>query len=478
MGVISEDVRDRTHGRGAAAVIRRGIRAEPTDMNRSRGAVGAVLLCLVLSACGGAAPSSLSPAGATGPAAPPPATAAATALPLPSPSVPESPTIAEIVKIRARLGANPDDAASLRDLGLALLQRVRETADPSLYTQAGEAFDRARRLDPDDPLVLVGIGGLQLARHEFGDALETAQAVLVELPELPEARAIQIDALVELGRYGEAAAAIDDLVALHPDIVSLPRLSYLRELHGDIPGAVEAMRAAAESPGLAPENTTYVLSLLATLLLHDGDPEAARRTYHQALAIVPDHAPSLAGLGRLAVGRGELDEAIERFGRASAILPLPEYVIALGEAQDAAGNARAAGNSYALARAEIQLFEAVGTQVDLDLALFEADHGDAGRALELANAAYTRAPTVRAADALGWALHRLGRHGEAQRRADEAIRLGSRDPLLRFHRGAILAALGEDAEARRDLVLALEIDPGFSATGGAEARRLLDGLGG
>jgi tetratricopeptide (TPR) repeat protein len=238
------------------------------------------------------------------------------------------------------------------------------------------------------------------------------------------------------------------------------------------------MRAAGESPGLAPENTAYVLSLLATLLLHDGDPEAAQRTYDQALAIVPDHAPSLAGLGRLAAGRGELDQAIEWFSRASAILPLPEYVIALGEAQDAAGDSTAADNSYALARAEIQLFEAAGTEVDLELALFEADHGDAARALQLATAAYSKAPTLRAADALGWALHRLGRDDEARRRADEAIRLGSRDPLLRFHRGAILAALGEDAEARRDLALALEIDPGFSATGAAEARRVLDGLGG
>ena len=446
-------------------------------MNRSRGAVGAVLLCLVLSACGGAVPSTAisRPSPAATPAGTPRATVPS---PQPSPSVSESPTIAEIQTLRARLGAYPDDAAALRDLGLALLQRVRETADPSLYAQAGEAFDRARRLDPDDPLILVGIGGLQLARHEFGDALETARDVLVELPELPEARAIQIDALIELGRYDEAAEAIDDLVAVHHDIVSLPRLSYLRELHGDIPGAVEAMRAAAESPGLAPENTAYVLSLLATLLLHDGDPEAARRTYDQALAIVPDHAPSLAGLGRLAVGRGDLGEAIEQFSRASAILPLPEYVIALGEARDAAGDAAAAGNSYALARAEIRLFEAAGTQVDVDLALFEADHGDAGRALELAEAAYTRAPTVRAADALGWALHRLGRDDEARRRTDEAIRLGSRDPLLRFHRGAILAALGEGSEARRDLALALEIDPGFSATGAAEARRLLDGLAG
>ena len=55
-------------------------------------------------------------------------------------------------------------------------------------------------------------------------------------------------------------------------------------------------------------------------------------------------------------------------------------------------------------------------------------------------AGYAATPTVRAADALAWALHRLGRDDEAKRSSDEALRLGSRDPLLRYHAGAIAAA--------------------------------------
>jgi tetratricopeptide (TPR) repeat protein len=115
--------------------------------------------------------------------------------------------------------------------------------------------------------------------------------------------------------------------------------------------------------------------------------------------------------------------------------------------------------------------------VDLDLALFEADHGDPARALALAETAYEATPSIRAADARAWALHRLGRDSEARRYSDEALRLGSRDPLLRFHAGAIAAALGDDAAARRDLDLALSTDAGFSATHAAEARELLATLG-
>ena len=158
-------------------------------------------------------------------------------------------------------------------------------------------------------------------------------------------------------------------------------------------------------------------------------------------------------------------------------MPLPEYVIALADAQAAAGRADDAARSVDLARAEIQLFEATGVMVDLDLALFEADHGDPDRALAFAEAAYQATPNVRAADAQAWALHQLGRDRDARQWSDEALRLGSRDPLLRFHAGAIAAALGDDDAARRDLELALSTDAGFSATHAAEARRLLATLG-
>jgi tetratricopeptide (TPR) repeat protein len=374
------------------------------------------------------------------------------------------------------VAAEPTDADAQRDLGFALVQRVRETADPSLYAPAAAAFEAVLRLRPDNAVALVGVASLQLGKHEFADGLTTARKAIALSPSLVAAHAAQVDALVELGRYDEADDAAGVMLGLGADLSTLARVSYLAELRGRLPAALAGMRQAAASPDLAPENTAYVDALLGNLLVYSGDVTGARDAYRSALALVPDHAPSLAGEGRLAVGAGRLDDAIARFERAAAVVPLPEYVVALGDAQAAAGRTDDAARSYDLARAEIQLFRAAGVVVDVDLALLEADHGDPAAALRYARAAAAATPTIRAADAVAWSFHRLGRDREAAAFSREALRLGSIDPILRYHAGAIETALGADVAARRDLEMALAIDPGFSATGAAEARRLLASL--
>ena len=335
----------------------------------------------------------------------------------------------------------------------------------------------ADRLQPDDARTLAALGALQLGRHEFAVALETGRRAVELSPTMAAAHGVVVDALVELGRYDEAEAAAGRMLAVGDDLGTLARISYQRELHGDLAAARRLMAQAAERPGIAPENQAFALAILGNLDRWTGDPDAARADWERALRLVPDHPPSLAGLGRLELGRGDLAEAERLIARAAAIVPLSEYVIALGEVQAERGDASAATVSFGTAAAETRLLRAAGVVVDVDLALFEADHGDPAAALELAKAGWHATPTTRAADAMAWALHRLGRDDEAGPWSRRALRLGSRDPLLRYHAGAIDAALGRAAEARGHLRAALETDPGFSAAGASDAARLLERLG-
>jgi Flp pilus assembly protein TadD len=86
-----------------------------------------------------------------------------------------SATEARIARARQALTADPANGEAYLELGVALLQRVRETANPSLYPLADQAFAKARELVPDDPLVLVGIGTLQLPA--FSSRRRSARAV-------------------------------------------------------------------------------------------------------------------------------------------------------------------------------------------------------------------------------------------------------------------------------------------------------------
>jgi tetratricopeptide (TPR) repeat protein len=384
-----------------------------------------------------------------------------------------APTQQLIETLRARLKRDPSASEAWLELGAALLQRVRETADPSLYPRAEAAFVEARDRSPGDPLPLVGLGTLQLARHQFASALRTGRQALAMVPQLSTATGVVVDALVELGRYDEATTAVQEMIDARPDLASYARVSYVRELFGDLPGALAAMEQAVEAGGGASENNAYVLVQAGNLLVLNGRPRDADAAYLQALRAFPDFPAALAAQGRAAVARGDLTSAIALFDHAAAIVPLPEYVIALGEARQAAGDAAGAADSYALARVETELFKSNGVVVDLELALFEADHGDPAAALALARQAYAERPTLKAADALAWALYKGGRLPEARVHSAEALRMHTPDPVLLYHAGVIAAASGDRKLAARDLRAALALDAGFSATGAAAARALL-----
>jgi tetratricopeptide (TPR) repeat protein len=174
-----------------------------------------------------------------------------------------------------------------------------------------------------------------------------------------------------------------------------------------------------------------------------GRLEPAAREAREALARFPGYVAADAALARVQVARGDLRGAIARLQRVVARLPLPEHVIALGEAQQAAGRTRAARRTFALVGAEQRLLAAARVNTDVELAIFEADHGSPRRAIELGRAAWTAAPSVRSADALGWALTRSGRPAAGLRWARRALSLGSDDPAFLAH-----AALAGDTPAR------------------------------
>jgi tetratricopeptide (TPR) repeat protein len=183
-------------------------------------------------------------------------------------------------------------------------------------------------------------------------------------------------------------------------------------------------------------------------------------------------------MARVRAAQGDPAAAKELYQRAIARMPLPEFVIGLGELYQAGGDQAGAAQQYELVRAMQQLFKSNGVDTDLELALFDADHGgDPAATVALARAAHARRPSIKAADTLAWALYKAGRPAEARGYADEALRLGTQDALMLFHAGMIAQAQGDHAAARQWLDAALTLNPHFSPLLAAQARQVLASLG-
>jgi tetratricopeptide (TPR) repeat protein len=378
--------------------------------------------------------------------------------------------------LRGRVASRPNDAAAYRDLGVHYLRRARETADPTYYGKADGALVEARRLNPDDPDTLIGFGTLALARHQFAEAQGWGEQARALAPRKAAAYGVIGDAQVELGRYDDAIETIQRMVDLKPDLASYARVSYLRELQGDLPGAIAAMELAARAGATAGEQGAWTRVQLGHLLLRTGRVDEAEREYRWVLAMLPDDPLATAGLGRARLTVGDYAGAIPLYRRAAERLPSPELVLALADLYEATGQPADAVAQLAVARALQQLAAASGGNVDMELALFEADHGDAFRAVELARSEVERRASIHAYDALAWALFRAGDLAGASEASRQALRMGTRDGLMLFHAGLIDLALGESEAARDALRRALAADPGFSARYVPEARRLLSQL--
>jgi tetratricopeptide (TPR) repeat protein len=397
--------------------------------------------------------------------------------PLPDAPRPSATTDQRIGALQATVRARPKQADGHTLLAGAYRQKVRETGDATYYAKADGLIARALELAPGDPAALTERAALAASRHDFRGSLRDARAARRAAPAVDKPFGVLVDALVELGRYDAAGRALQEMVDRRPDLAAYARVSYFRELHGDLPGAVAAMRLAVSAGSGTAENGAYVQALLGDLEFNRGRTAAASRAYRQALALVPGSAPAAAGMARVQAARGDLRGAIRRLEAVVARLPLPQHVVALGETELAAGRTVAARRDLDLVRAEQRLLAQHGVNTDVDVALFEADHGSPQRAVTLARRAWAAAPSVRSADALGWALTRDGHARVGVRWARRALRLGSRDAMFLYHAGMAARAAGERDTARTWLRRALAANPRFSPLYAPRAARALRELG-
>jgi Flp pilus assembly protein TadD len=112
--------------------------------------------------------------------------------------------------------------------------------------------------------------------------------------------------------------------------------------------------------------------------------------------------------------------------------------------------------------------------------LFLLDHGsarDVREVLARSRRELRERRDVYGLDLQAWALHRSGRHAEAQAAMRQALAQGTQDPMLDAHAGVIAWAVGDSAAARTHLSRALQVAPVSASPVWGTARAILDTLG-
>jgi tetratricopeptide (TPR) repeat protein len=383
-----------------------------------------------------------------------------------------------VTKTTAHLVKVPGDWQSWAQLGLAQVQLARVTYDPRYYPLAEAALHRSLSVQPTgNAAAQTGLGALAAARHDFRGALVFARRAVAADSYSADAYGVLTDADVELGRYPEATDAVQRMLDLRPDTGSFSRASYLFELRGDVPRATALMqkaRVVAADPG----DITFTLQHLGELAFGAGDLTTAAAHYSEGLERQPGQPALLADRAKVEAARGDLPAALADLRAATATLPTVDHLVTLSDTLTAAGDPAAAARADDLVRISTRLPGATPASTDIDLILFDADHGDPATAVAKGKALLAARPGVPVETAYGWALHAAGRDREAIAHANRGLRLGTRDARSHYYRGMIRLALHDRAGARADLAEALKINPYFSLRYAPAARAALAKLDG
>ena len=330
---------------------------------------------------------------------------------------------------------------------LLRLQRVNNdgraviTAESHLrrFLQARPSHYEARRM----------LAAVLLSQHRFGEAIAEANRARAADPRDAWNYGAIGDGYMELGDYERAFEAFDRMGQLAPGPSAYARTSYALEIKGDLDGALEFMRMAAD--GTSPndsESQAWHFSQIGDLLMQLGRIGEARLAFERAAATFPNHPLAVGGLARVKIADGDWSAARLLLQGELAKAPTPDLAIAIGDLSEALGDHAGAASYFRVAEQIERAAWDSGARQPQALAKFLADHDrDIPEAVRLAEEAAQSRRDIFTMDILAVAYLKAGRLADARRASDAALRTGSRDARLLWHAAEIRAAAGEPAAA-------------------------------
>jgi tetratricopeptide (TPR) repeat protein len=359
--------------------------------------------------------------------------------------------------IYQRVIANPKDDKAKLQLASLYIQEARVTGDHLYYDRA--AMQLVNGVLADDSTRFEALcfkSMLYLSEHHFADGLVYAQKAEKKNPYSSFVYGLLVDANVELGDYKEAVAMTDKMMSLRPDLRSYSRASYLREIYGDYPGSVSAMKLAVSAGYPGTEETEWTRIQLGHLYENTGDTLNARYQYEMALSERPDYAYAYAGLGRLALAGKDYKTAIEDFERADGLVEdysfkdeLIDLYALNGQTEKSKDEADKVLAKLTADAAGSAKDNTIGHYADKELAYVYIKTGDYDKAVDHALMEYNRRPdNIDVNEAVAWAYYKKGDTKNAAAYIAVALKTNSQNPQLLSRAALIYNKAGDTAKAK------------------------------
>lgn len=364
----------------------------------------------------------------------------------------------QAVQLTAALQANPQDAATLTRLAALYIREARATGNHTYYDKAAlECIERALQSDANNLEAMILKSLVYISQHHFAEGLELANAAKQSNPYNAFVYGVIVDGNVEMGYYDSAVVAADKMLSIRPDLRSYARASYLREIYGDYPGAIAAMKMAVEAGPPGDENTEWSRTQLGLLYEHSGDLSSAAAAYQESLDYRPGYAYALAGLARIAAAKGEFEQALDYYRQADAAVTDIAFKEGMAEVYAAMGNSMQSRQLQEEVIAALQSDAeqgnndaSIGHYADKELAYAYLNINDTKKALEHAQLEYNRRPdNIDVNECLAWVYYAKGDYSSAMKYISVATRTGCKHPALLSHAGLIYAKAGKPAEAKQ-----------------------------
>ncbi|MGI4788646.1 MAG: tetratricopeptide repeat protein [Janthinobacterium lividum] len=368
-----------------------------------------------------------------------------------------------IAKYTQAAARRPHDPRSWTDLGNALMQKARETADLSYYSLAEADYRKALARDPKSVPALTGMAWVTSDRHEFEQSKAWAGRALALDPGSNDAYGLIGDADQEIGDYNAAYIHYQKMLDLRPDLASYSRGGHLLWLTGASGKGAELMVKAIDAGSAYAESTGWCRAQLGLMQWSEGHQDAAEQTLRDARAATPRNYRVLMALGRVEAGRGNYTDAIDSYEKAVDVVPQIEAVSALGDLYALTGRKAGAAQEFTLAEQIDQIQKANGVKGGWQMSLFRANHDrELPEALQDAQDEYKTRKNVYAADTLAWCLYKTGHYSEAAAMSRAALAQHTPEADFNYHAGMIALKQNDVPAARLYLHQALQMNSDFS----------------